>query len=155
MASALPDAPAAAAAHIPIDRLPPFTVVAGYHPMGAELDPGDILRRLSGLGATVVLPEVTSPDEALIFRRVDGLGQATPDLVIAPMLAFDRDGGRLGQGGGHYDRTIERLRADGSVFVIGLAYAGQEIDAVPNEAHDQRLDAILTDIGYRDVRKDA
>ena len=130
-------------------------MVAGYHPVGAELDPGHVLRRLSGLGATVVLPEVTGRDEPLVFRRADGKGAAIPDLVIAPLLAFDRDGGRLGQGGGHYDRTIERLRAEGPVFVIGLAYAGQEIDAVPNEAHDQRLDAILTEIGYRDVRKDA
>ena len=79
----------------------------------------------------------------------------TPDLIIAPLLAFDRAGGRLGQGGGHYDRTIAALRARGPLFVIGLAYAGQEIEAVPRmKPHDQRLDAILTEIGYIEVRKD-
>jgi len=98
-----------------------------------------------------VLPIVINADEPLKFERVDGSGHATPDLIIAPLLAFDRAGGRLGQGGGHYDRTIEALRARGPVFVIGLAYAGQEIEAVPCEPHDQRLDAILTEIGYIEV----
>jgi 5-formyltetrahydrofolate cyclo-ligase len=77
-----------------------------------------------------------------------------PNLIIAPVLAFDRRGGRVGQGGGHYDRTLEALRARGEVFVLGLAYAGQEIASVPSEAHDQALDAILTETGYIEVRKD-
>ena len=94
-----------------------------------------------------------APDAPLTFATSDGAA-ASPDLIIAPLLAFDRTGGRLGQGGGHYDRTIEALRARGSLFVIGLAYAGQEIDAVPREPHDQPLDAILTELGYIEVRKD-
>ncbi|HEY9233988.1 MAG TPA: 5-formyltetrahydrofolate cyclo-ligase, partial [Phenylobacterium sp.] len=75
-------------------------------------------------------------------------------LVICPLLAFDRRGARLGQGGGHYDRTIEALRAEGPVFVLGLAYAGQEVEGLPAEPHDQRLDAILTESGYIEARKD-
>jgi 5-formyltetrahydrofolate cyclo-ligase len=63
-------------------------------------------------------------------------------------LAFDRHGYRLGQGGGYYDRTVQALRASGRVWAIGLAYAGQERPAVPREAHDQPLDAILTETGY-------
>jgi len=74
--------------------------------------------------------------------------------VICPLLAFDKAGGRLGQGGGHYDRTIEALRARGPVFVLGLAYAGQEVEALALEPHDQRLDAILTENEYTEVRKD-
>jgi 5-formyltetrahydrofolate cyclo-ligase len=77
-----------------------------------------------------------------------------PDLVIAPLLAFDRAGGRIGQGGGHYDRTIAALRTQGPLFVIGLAFAGQEVAELPHEPHDQRLDAILTETAYIEVRKD-
>ncbi len=97
---------------------------------------------------------VIGPDRPLVFQRADGQGYDVPDLVIAPLLAFDRSGARLGQGGGHYDRTLEGLRARGPLFVIGLAYAGQQIDAVPREPHDQCLDAILTEISYTRVRKD-
>ena len=74
-------------------------------------------------------------------------------MVIAPLLAFDRGGGRLGQGGGLYDRTLEALRVQGRVFVVGLAYAGQEVAEVPSEPHDQKLDAILTETGYIEFRK--
>jgi len=77
-----------------------------------------------------------------------------PDLVIAPVLAFDRRGGRLGQGGGHYDRTLARLRRQRPVFVLGVAFAGQEVDAVPMGPHDQRLDAIVTETAYIEVVKE-
>ena len=70
---------------------------------------------------------------------------------FVPLLAFDRTGGRLGQGAGCYDRTIAALRAMGAVRVIGLAYAGQEVVRVPVGVHDQRLDGILTDTGYIEV----
>jgi 5-formyltetrahydrofolate cyclo-ligase len=71
--------------------------------------------------------------------------------VIAPVLAFDRAGQRLGQGAGHYDRTLANLRALRPVFVLGLAYAGQEVEALPAEPHDERLDAILTETAYIEV----
>jgi 5-formyltetrahydrofolate cyclo-ligase len=71
-----------------------------------------------------------------------------PDLILAPLLAFDRRGGRLGQGGGYFDRAIADLRARGPLIVMGLAFAGQEVGEVPLEAHDARLDAVLTERGY-------
>ena len=74
-----------------------------------------------------------------------------PDLVIAPLLGFDRRGGRLGQGAGHYDRALAALRAAKPVFVIGLAFSGQEIAELPAESHDQRLDAILTETDYIEI----
>jgi 5-formyltetrahydrofolate cyclo-ligase len=76
-----------------------------------------------------------------------------PNLIIAPLLGFDRRGGRLGQGAGHYDRTLADLRKDRPVFVLGLAYAGQEVEAVPIDAHDQRLDAILTETAFMEVAR--
>ena len=74
--------------------------------------------------------------------------RAHPDLVIVPLLGFDRRGRRLGQGGGTYDRTLANLRASGRVFVLGLAYSVQETDEIPWEPHDERLDAILTEASY-------
>jgi 5-formyltetrahydrofolate cyclo-ligase len=154
LARACPDAAIRAAANLPIDRLPPFAVVAGYHPIGAELDPAPLLARLAGRGAALVFPVVNGAGRPLRFERADDGREAFPDLIVAPLIGFDRAGGRLGQGGGHYDRTLAALRALGPMFVIGLAYAGQEVEAVPHEVHDQTLDAILTELGYREVRKD-
>jgi 5-formyltetrahydrofolate cyclo-ligase len=168
LAADAPDAARRANDALDLAALPPFAVVSGYHALGSELDPRPLLDRLRAGGARLALPVCEGLDQPLIFRLrnaadalvPDALGVpapppsaplVTPDLVIAPLLAFDRRGGRLGQGGGHYDRTLARLRAEGPVFVLGLAYAGQELDAVPGEAHDQRLDAILTENGYRPV----
>ena len=71
--------------------------------------------------------------------------EVQPDVLLVPLLAFDRRGFRLGYGGGFYDRTLEKLRALKKVTAIGVAYAGQEIDAVPYEEFDQRLDWIMTE----------
>jgi 5-formyltetrahydrofolate cyclo-ligase len=93
------------------------------------------------------------PDAVKIPSPTQAARTLIPDLVIAPVLAFDCDGHRLGQGAGHYDRTLAALRERGTVWVIGLAYAGQQIDQVPHEPHDQPLDAILTETGYHVVRR--
>jgi 5-formyltetrahydrofolate cyclo-ligase len=165
LAATAPDAAERAAAALPDDLLGRFAIVAGYHALGAELDPGPLLRRLAAAGAAIALPAAT-PDAPLTFRLVrpgeapqpDAFGipsppptapEVSPDLIVAPVLAFDVQGRRLGQGGGHYDRTLQALRAARSVWVIGLAYAGQQVDDLPAEAHDQPLDAVLTETGYR------
>ncbi len=71
--------------------------------------------------------------------------RAVPTLLLVPLLAFDRNGHRLGYGGGFYDRTLDALQ----VPAIGIAYAGQEVSSIPHEAHDRRLDGILTERGLR------
>jgi 5-formyltetrahydrofolate cyclo-ligase len=71
------------------------------------------------------------------------------------MLAFDERGRRLGQGGGYYDRTLEKLRGEEPVFVLGLAFAAQEVEKLPAETHDQPLDAVLTEAGFRRFTKDS
>jgi 5-formyltetrahydrofolate cyclo-ligase len=166
-----PDAAERAAAQLPVENLPPFAVVAGYHAMGAELSPWPVLRKLQAAGARVAAPVAPEPHAPLLFRAfcegqplrpdaaripspTDEAETLTPDLVIAPLIAFDAAGYRLGQGGGYYDRTIEALRAQGRLFVIGLAYAGQEVERIPRDAHDQPLDAILTESGYHPIRRD-
>ena len=156
---------AAAAARLPLDRFADINRVAGYLPLGSEIDARPLMQRLAGAGAALALPVVVAPDAPLEFRHwdlaaalePDALGVPAPprsaalvhpDLVIVPLLAFDRAGGRLGQGGGFYDRTLAALRRVRPVFALGLAYAGQEAPEVPAEPHDQRLDAILTETEF-------
>jgi 5-formyltetrahydrofolate cyclo-ligase len=168
LAAEIPDAAQRAAKRLPVDRLPPFRVFSLYHPQGSELDPLPLMRALWSREATPTLPVAVDRHSPLVFRlwnkgmrlEPDAFGipapvpvmpALTPDLVVAPVLGFDRRGHRLGQGAGHYDRTIANLRATKSVFVIGLAYSGQEVDELPAEAHDARLDAILTETDYIEV----
>ncbi len=158
----------AAAALAPAPRWAPFHIVAGYGAMPGEMDPGPLLARLAALGARIVMPVVVARGSPLIFReageaggwRPDAAGipgpppgapEAAPDLLIVPLLAFDRAGGRLGQGGGYYDRTLAALRARGRARAVGLAFAGQEAPEVPMGPQDERLDAILTEKAYIEV----
>jgi len=147
-------------------------VAALYAGVGAEIDPRRHLAAwLIEQGWTLALPRVEVEHGQMVFRRWtpgdvlirDEAGmnappsshpELEPDLVVAPLLAFDRDGLRLGQGGGYYDRALEALRARRDVVVLGLGYLGQETHGLPVEDHDQRLDAILTESAYIAVRKD-
>lgn len=163
LAAAAPEAAAAAAAALPADRLPPGPV-GGYLGLGAELDPAPLMARLRRMGREILLPSGEATDAPLLFRAwvegeplapdafgvpapISGPARA-PAVLIVPLLAYDARGGRLGQGGGTYDRTIAALKPQGSPYLLGLAYAGQEIDQVPMEPHDQPLDAILTEAGF-------
>ena len=168
LASEIPDAAQRAAQHLLLDKLPPYAAFALYHPTGSEMDPRPLLPLLHRAGARPALPAACARDEVLVFRlwdeavrlSPDAFGipappamapRLEPDLVITPVLGFDRAGRRLGQGAGHYDRTLAKLRAQKPVFVIGLAFSGQEVDTLPDEPHDERLDAILTETGYIEV----
>ena len=70
-----------------------------------------------------------------------------PEILIVPLVAFDRKGGRLGYGGGFYDRTLQALRASRPTLAIGFAFAAQEADSLPLEPTDQPLDLIVTERG--------
>jgi len=171
LATEIPDAAERATRRLPLSRFSRFRIVAAYHPRGSELDPWPVVEAILSVDpgfAQAALPVAVERDAPLRFRLwrpgdrlvPDAVGvpsparsapEVSPNLVIAPLLAFDRKGGRLGQGGGHYDRTLANLRRDRPVFVLGLAYAGQEIDAVPTDRHDQRLDAVLTETAFIEV----
>ena len=161
-----PDAALQAALAFEAAGLGAFATAAIYHPQGSEMDPFPLAVVLRRWGCRIALPAVVARDAPLVFRleseeggaRPDALGipapppeapAVRPDLVIAPLLGFDAKGGRLGQGGGFYDRTIAALRAEGPVMVVGLAYAGQELPAAPMGPFDQRLDGVLTEKGFR------
>jgi 5-formyltetrahydrofolate cyclo-ligase len=142
--------------------LPANAVVSAYWPMGSELDPRPLMMALQGAGHQIALPVVRETNQPLVFRAWSpgdvlepaaydtqipsaGKPELTPGVVLAPLLAFDRRGYRLGYGGGFYDRTLDILRARGEVLAIGLAYAGQEVPAVPHDPNDKRLDWIITE----------
>ncbi|AZS22703.1 MULTISPECIES: 5-formyltetrahydrofolate cyclo-ligase [unclassified Caulobacter] len=156
-------------ARAPLQRLfpnPKGKIAALYHGMGSEISPRLLAEQMAESGWTLALPAVVDRDGGkMVFRRWDvekplkhdeiGLRapapdqpMVIPDLVVTPLLAFQRDGTRLGQGGGYYDRALEFLRARRSIFVLGLAYSGQQMENLPHEPHDQRLDAILTEKEY-------
>jgi len=150
--------------------LPAFRIVALYRAIGSEIDPTPLGRRLAASGVVLAFPVVIAPNAPLIFRRAtedaafvpDALGIAapgpeadtvTPDLIVTPLLGFDAYGGRIGQGGGFYDRTLASLRAKAQVFALGLAYDGQDVDRLAREPHDQRLDGVLTPSALRLFRR--
>jgi len=139
-------------------------VVAGYWPKGDELDTGPLLEALDAAGYVCALPVVTGADTALAFRRWrrgDTLAAGrfgimepgaeaeavTPGIVIAPLLAFDAAGYRLGYGAGYYDCTLRALRQSGAVTVAGVGFAAQAVEAVPHDGADERLDWIITEDG--------
>ncbi|MCB2110018.1 MAG: 5-formyltetrahydrofolate cyclo-ligase [Defluviimonas sp.] len=134
--------------------------LSGYMPMRTEID---CLPAMATHRGPVGVPVILGPGQALRFRAwspgaemVPGTFGALvpaegdwiePEVLIVPLLAFDRRGYRLGYGGGFYDRTLEALRARGPVTAIGFAFAAQEVDEVPIEATDQPLDIVVTDKG--------
>lgn len=146
--------------------LPRTAIVAGYVPIASEADPSELMAHLGARGHRLALPCIVAADKPLRFRRwregeplTDGpfgtseprreATAVTPAVLLVPLLAFDAAGGRLGYGGGYYDRTLAVLRAAGDVLAFGIAFAGQEVNAVPCDADDQRLDGIVTERGVR------
>jgi len=157
------DAGAAERAAGQAGALPPGPIVAVYRAIGSELDVDALSRALIEAGRELCLPVVIERDAPMVFRRwspgepleLDEAGVPAPfplaavvepDLILTPLLAFDDRGGRLGQGGGYYDRTFA---ARPGVARIGFAYAGQRVDHLPVEPHDIRLHGVLTETGYR------
>ncbi len=138
---------------------PSGAIVAGFWPMGDEIDIRPLLQALHARGHRIALPQTPPRGNPLIFRhwypgapmlperfgtaRPDG-EVVRPDWLLVPLLAFDRAGRRLGYGGGFYDRTLAELPG---AIAVGSAYACQEVDEVPVAEHDARLNAVATERG--------
>lgn len=169
--------------HLPINASPPTPaqqvralpalipglIVAGYWPMGAEIDPRPLMQALAARGCRLALPEVVGQAHPLRFRlwRSDadslipgphGTHQpdprapvVQPDWILLPLLGFDGRGYRLGQGGGFYDRTLAALTTPAGATHppcrLGLAFAGQRVAPLPVEPHDHPLPGIATERG--------
>lgn len=144
--------------------LVPGAVVAGYAAFRDEADPRDLMAVFATRGHPLAMPAIVERGAPLRFHLwcagdamvvhpygvrepLPDCPQAVPDVLLVPLLAFDAAGYRLGYGGGYYDRTLAVLRAARPVRAIGIAYTGQQVDALPHGPHDQRLDAVLTEAG--------
>ena len=142
--------------------------VSGYLSIGSEIDPTAAMTTLYESGRPLCVPTVDGPrrplrflqwtPDALLTRAAFGVqipadgNELKPVALIVPLLAFDRQGFRLGYGGGFYDRTLKALRAEApDTIAIGFAYSGQEVAAVPKEEFDQPLNLVVTDLGVVEV----
>lgn len=142
--------------------------LAGYMPIRSEIDPLPAMAQAAAHGP-VGVPVIRGAGLPLEFRRwapgcamvpgpfgaaiPDSDAPVTPELLIVPLVAFDRRGGRLGYGGGFYDRTLEGLRAARPTLAVGFAYAAQEARHLPLEPVDQPLDLIVTEAEVIDCRR--
>ncbi len=164
-AKARPDAGVHAAAHF-MKAIPrkDGAVVSVYFPMRDELDTEPLVAALIEEGASVALPVVAKKKAPLVFRAytpgddlvpgsygelipAETAPEAVPDILVVPLLAFTPEGGRLGYGGGYYDRTLEKLRKTGAPLAVGYAFGAQEVDALPLSPLDQPLDWVVTERG--------
>lgn len=144
----------------------PGVPLGGYLPMRTEIDPLPAMAEAAAHGA-VGVPVIMAKDQPLQFRvwtpgcaTVPGTFGApvpeigdwmVPQILIVPLVAFDMQGGRLGYGGGFYDRTLQILRAQGPVLAVGFAFEAQQADDLPLEPTDQPLDLVVTDAGVLTV----
>jgi 5-formyltetrahydrofolate cyclo-ligase len=166
---AYPDFAAQLASHADALAVAPNTVVGAYVALPHEADPHVLLKQLVARGATLAFPRVHAKGQPLVFHHwkpgrelnkgAYGILEpgadwpvAHPRTLLVPLLAFDKTGHRLGYGGGFYDRTIAMLRSTGETRTIGIAYAGQEMDALPHDEHDIALNTVLTENGLRRFR---
>lgn len=124
-----------------IDPLPAMAEASAHGPVGVPVIEGAGLPLRFALWEPE-MPLVGGPFGASVPETPDWM---EPELLIVPLVAFNRSGGRLGYGGGFYDRTLEMLRARRATLAVGFAFAAQEMDDLPLEETDQPLDLIVTE----------
>ena len=147
----------------------PGTIVSGFMPLKSEINPLPLMRALAGRGASLALPAIAGRGKPLMMRAFafgdeldsgqwgirepkPGAAQVAPDIMLVPLLAFDRSGKRIGYGAGYYDMTIAKFRAVKPVVTVGIAFGAQEIADVPVTERDARLDLVLTERETIDLR---
>ncbi len=147
----------------------PGETVSGFMPLKSEINPVPLMQKLAEAGAALALPAIARRGKPLIMRAWSwgapldrgqwGIREpkpeypeVDPDILLVPLLAFDRAGHRIGFGAGYYDMTNTALRARKSVTAVGLAFAAQEVAAVPTTPRDARLDLVLTEREVIDLR---
>jgi len=139
----------------------PAKIIAGYMAIRTEIDPLQTMACLIAEGREICVPVIKGEGQPLEFHRwtpdcemVAGPFGARvpanpepliPDLVIAPLVAFDKTLTRLGYGGGFYDRSLIEIRAQKPCPAIGFAYSAQELPSVPRAPYDVPLDLIITE----------
>ena len=144
-------------------------IVSGFMPLKSEINPLPLMQKLAEQGARLALPRIVGRGRPLSMRAWQFGGpldrgqwgirepkpdapEVDPDVLLVPLLAFDRAGYRIGYGAGYYDMTIARLRSLKTVTTIGIAFAAQEVPEIPKTARDERLDLVLTERETIDLR---
>jgi 5-formyltetrahydrofolate cyclo-ligase len=143
-----------------IPELRDLEPVSGFWPIRTEIDVKPLLEALHARSQRVCLPVVAKP--AMIFRlwqpgddlAKSGFGvseprpeaeEVSPRAMVVPLAAFDRLGGRIGYGKGHFDTAIAAIERRHPVLTVGVAFSVQEVAKVPLEAHDRPIDMIVTE----------
>jgi 5-formyltetrahydrofolate cyclo-ligase len=162
-------AEAIAARKFPL-AIAPGTIVSGFMPLKSEINPLPLLQKLGEAGARLALPAIAGRGKPLIMRAWEfgapfdrgqwgirepkpDAPEVEPDILLVPLLAFDRAGYRLGYGAGYYDMTIHRLRTLQPITAVGIAFAAQEVPKIPTTPRDERLDLVLTEVEVIDLRE--
>jgi 5-formyltetrahydrofolate cyclo-ligase len=144
-----------------VQRLRPL-IASAYFPLANEPSTLPLLEDLARARVKTALPVTGRLGTPLVFRLwrpgdptlkgkmaieepLPAAPEVAPDLLFVPLAAFDRTGQRIGYGAGFYDRSLAQLRAKKTIYAVGVAYASQEVPEVPHEAHDERLDYVLTE----------
>jgi 5-formyltetrahydrofolate cyclo-ligase len=161
-------AEAIAARNFPL-TMTPGIIVSGFMPLKSEINPLPLMQKLAEAGARLALPAIAGRGKPLIMRAwkfgapldrgqwgirepKPDAPEVEPDILLVPLLAFDREGFRIGYGAGYYDMTIHRLRALKPVTAVGIAFAAQEVPKIPTTPRDERLDLVLTEREVIDLR---
>jgi 5-formyltetrahydrofolate cyclo-ligase len=134
-------------------------VVGGYYPINFEVDDLELLKKLEKNKFNISLPVIKKNFQMDFYKwsfsdllkinkygipEPGTLNIVYPDVILVPLVAFDKNLNRLGYGGGYYDRLIKRISKRKKIIKIGLALSVQEVDKVPINIHDQKLDYIVT-----------
>jgi 5-formyltetrahydrofolate cyclo-ligase len=147
----------------------PGIVVSGFMPLKSEINPLPLMQKLAKQGPRLALPRIVGRGLPLSMRAWEfgvlldrgqwGIREpkaeapeVDPDVMLVPLLAFDRAGYRIGYGAGYYDMTIKRLRGLKAVTAVGVAFAAQEVPEIPKTPRDERLDLVLTEDEVIDLR---
>ena len=134
-------------------------IVGGYYPVNFEVDDLELLKKFEKKNFNISLPVIKKNSQMDFYAwsfsdplKINKYGIPEPetknivypDVLLIPLVAFDKNLNRLGYGGGYYDRLIEKLSKKKNIIKIGLAFSIQKIDKVPINANDQKLDYIVT-----------
>jgi 5-formyltetrahydrofolate cyclo-ligase len=161
-------AEAIAARKFPL-AIAPDIIISGFMPLKSEINPLPLMQKLAEAGARLALPAIAGRGKPLIMRAWEfgapldrgqwgirepkpDAPEVEPDILLVPLLAFDRAGYRIGYGAGYYDMTIHRLRALKPITAVGIAFAAQEVPKIPTTPRDERLDLVLTEREVIDLR---
>ena len=134
-------------------------IVGGYYPYNYEIDIIYILKELEKKKYLISLPKIEENFQMNFFQwsskdpltiNKHGIPEPTsdkiiyPDILLVPVVAFDKDFNRIGYGGGFYDRYIKKIKKDKNVITIGLAYSFQEVKKIQTDKYDMKLNFVIT-----------